>query len=114
MRRPHPRERRSHVNHRLRPHCLRPKANYDSWMATNMRIALVTDACSGIARAAALALHGAGYSLALAGRRQSTFEATAAMGNAAGGRILIVPADVSRPEAVNALFDRIQAEFGRL
>jgi NAD(P)-dependent dehydrogenase (short-subunit alcohol dehydrogenase family) len=47
----------------------------------------------------------------LAGRRTSPLEDTAGM---AAGRTLVVQTDVSKPQAVQALFDRIKAEFGRL
>jgi NAD(P)-dependent dehydrogenase (short-subunit alcohol dehydrogenase family) len=77
------------------------------------RIALVTGAGSGIGRAAALGLHAAGYSVALAGRRLEALEETAARAGA-GGRMLPIAADVSQPDAVNALFARVQEEFGRL
>jgi len=83
-------------------------------MENNGRIALVTGAGSGIGRAAALALHAARYSVVLAGRRPAELEKTAAMSSASGARVLTVPADVSQPESVNALFARIKHEFGRL
>ena len=83
-------------------------------MPTNGRIALVTGAGSGIGRAASLALHAAGYTVVLAGRRPDALEKTAALSNASGPRILTAPADVSRPESVNELFDTIRREFGRL
>ena len=78
------------------------------------RIALVTGAGSGVGRAAALALHTAGFSVVLAGRRQSEIEKTAAMAARSGGRILAVPTDVSQADSVKELFDRIREEFGRL
>jgi NAD(P)-dependent dehydrogenase (short-subunit alcohol dehydrogenase family) len=78
------------------------------------KIALVTGAGSGIGRASALALQAAGYSVALAGRRAAELEKTAAMAAPSGGRMLPVPADVSAPDSVNALFGRIREEFGRL
>jgi NAD(P)-dependent dehydrogenase (short-subunit alcohol dehydrogenase family) len=83
-------------------------------MQTNNRIALVTGAGSGIGRAAALALQSAGYAVVLAGRRAAELEKTAAMATAGAGRMLAVPTDVSQPESVNALFDKVRSEFGRL
>ncbi len=75
------------------------------------KIALVTGAGSGIGRAAALALLDAGYHVALTGRRQEQLDITAAH---APDRCLVHPADVSQPEAVDALFAAIKARFGRL
>src|SRR5690242_5072672 len=83
-------------------------------MDTSERFALVTGAGSGIGRASALALQAAGYSVALAGRRLSELEKTAAKANGAAGRMVPVAADVSKPDSVHALFSRIKDEFGRL
>ncbi|MGH9722907.1 MAG: SDR family oxidoreductase [Bryobacteraceae bacterium] len=83
-------------------------------MATNGRVALVTGAGSGIGRASAVALQSAGYAVVLAGRRGAELEKTAAMGSASGRKMVAAPADVSRPESVNALFARTKEEFGRL
>jgi NAD(P)-dependent dehydrogenase (short-subunit alcohol dehydrogenase family) len=78
------------------------------------RVALVTGAGSGIGRAVTLAFHSAGYSVVLAGRRASELERTAAMAGSAGAPILVVPSDITQPDAVAALFDRTQEAFGRL
>jgi NAD(P)-dependent dehydrogenase (short-subunit alcohol dehydrogenase family) len=78
------------------------------------KFALVTGAGSGIGRAASLALQGAGFSVALAGRRPAELERTAALASSSGGRMLPIPADVSRPESVRALFARVAEAFGRL
>ena len=79
-----------------------------------VRTALVTGAGSGIGRAAALALHDAGYHVVIAGRREKELAKTAAKTKPAGNRMIAVGADVSRPDSVNALFSRIGEEFGRL
>ena len=78
------------------------------------KIALVTGAGSGIGRAVSLALQAGGYSVVLAGRRQEELERTAAMASPQGGAMLPVPADVSGPASVKALFAVAQKAFGRL
>ena len=77
------------------------------------RVAVVTGAGSGIGRAVAIALVEAGYSVVLAGRRRETLDATArdAQGR---GVTLVVPADVSDPASVEALFAETLTVFGRL
>jgi NAD(P)-dependent dehydrogenase (short-subunit alcohol dehydrogenase family) len=78
------------------------------------KIALVTGAGSGIGRATALALLREGYAVVLAGRRREALERTVADAESAGTRALAVPADVSNPASVQALFAATQAKFGRL
>jgi NAD(P)-dependent dehydrogenase (short-subunit alcohol dehydrogenase family) len=80
----------------------------------NPRIAVVTGAGSGIGRAAALALHDAGYAVVLAGRRIAELDRTCAAGADDGPPMIAVPTDVSQPHAVRALFDVVRTEFGRL
>ncbi len=78
------------------------------------KVAIVTGAGSGIGKAVALALMREGYAVVLAGRRAALLDQTAAEGQAAGGRALAVPTDVSDPAAVRALFARTKETFGRL
>ncbi|NUZ05416.1 SDR family oxidoreductase [Piscinibacter koreensis] len=78
------------------------------------RVALVTGAGSGIGRASALALLAAGWHVVLTGRRADALEATRAAAGDAAGRTLAAPADLSDPDAVAALFQRVEATFGRL
>ena len=78
------------------------------------KIALITGAGSGIGRASALALQGAGYDVVLTGRREEELRRTAEMGMAGGGTLLPFSADISQPNAVAALFDKIKQTFGRL
>lgn len=76
------------------------------------RVAIVTGAGSGVGRAAALALLDAGYAVGLAGRRREPLKETASMAQA--GEPLIVPTDVTDPEAVAALFTKTEQAFGHL
>ena len=78
-------------------------------VAVVTKVALVTGAGSGIGRAASLALHAAGYHVVLAGRRAAQLEQTAD-----STRMLVVPTDVSQPDSVRALFNRVKDVFGRL
>ena len=78
------------------------------------KIALVTGAGSGIGRAVSLALHENGWAVVLAGRRANELEKTATQAKHSDGRTLAVPTDVSKPEAVRALFSKIKEAFGRL
>jgi NAD(P)-dependent dehydrogenase (short-subunit alcohol dehydrogenase family) len=77
------------------------------------RVAVVTGAGSGIGRAVALALARAGYSVGLAGRRAEALAETVAQVGGAGPA-LAVPTDVRDERAVEALFRRVVAEFGRV
>jgi len=76
-----------------------------------LKVALITGAGSGIGRAVSVALGAAGYSVILAGRRAEELEKTTRL---AGADALAVPTDVSRPESVIHLFERIRERFGRL
>jgi NAD(P)-dependent dehydrogenase (short-subunit alcohol dehydrogenase family) len=83
-------------------------------MSTDGMIALVTGAGSGIGRAAALALHDAGYAVVLAGRHATTLEQTRELARQPGASIVTVPTDVSDPASVHGLFAQIKDVFGRL
>jgi NAD(P)-dependent dehydrogenase (short-subunit alcohol dehydrogenase family) len=75
-----------------------------------MPIAIVTGAGSGIGRAVAVELAGAGWSVTLAGRRREALESTAAH----GGDTLVQPCDVTSEEEVAALFAATAARWGRV
>src|SRR3989440_1266947 len=77
------------------------------------KVAIVTGAGSGVGRAVALALVGAGYAVVLAGRRREPLTATAEAAGSAG-QTLVVPTDVTDPSSVRNLFARTKAAFGRL
>lgn len=75
----------------------------------NGKIALVTGGGTGLGRAGADALVAAGATVIIAGRRQDVLEKAAAE---AGAQAMMC--DVTDPQAVSALVDRIVAEHGKL
>src|SRR5436305_12275253 len=83
-------------------------------MASTGKVALVTGAGSGIGRATARALLREGYAVVLAGRRGKALEETAAQAGPHRERAVVVPADVTDPVSVRALFDATRDAFGRL
>ncbi|MFF2080290.1 SDR family oxidoreductase [Kitasatospora sp. NPDC058162] len=82
------------------------------------KVALVTGGGSGIGRASALALLGAGWTVVLAGRRKDALEETTALAVdtevADPERVLAVPTDIRSPEEVARLFDAVRDRYGRL
>ena len=78
------------------------------------KVAIVTGAGSGIGRAVSLALLGAGWSVALAGRRGEPLEETARLAGDAAPRALAHSTNVADQASVDALFAAAKARFGRL
>jgi NAD(P)-dependent dehydrogenase (short-subunit alcohol dehydrogenase family) len=78
------------------------------------KIAIVTGAGSGIGRAVALALLGAGYRVALAGRRTALLQETVSLAGTNPANALPVPTDVQDPHSVRQLFDQTVATWGRV
>lgn len=78
------------------------------------KVALVTGGGSGIGRGVALAFAAHGASVAVMGRKRENLDETVALIEEAGGRALAVPADVRKPEEVDAAIAAIVATFGGL
>ncbi|HYB25966.1 MAG TPA: SDR family oxidoreductase [Solirubrobacteraceae bacterium] len=76
-------------------------------------VAIVTGAGSGIGQAIARRLAGAGYRVALAGRRMETLEATLSE-LPAGVEAFAAQTDVTQPESVEALFAAVAQRAGRV
>jgi 3-oxoacyl-[acyl-carrier protein] reductase len=76
-------------------------------------VAVVSGAGSGIGAACADRLAAAGFAVILVGRRPQALEGTAAAIRTAtaSARVTCLPADVSEPDDVRALADRIGADF---
>src|SRR5258708_9957599 len=83
-------------------------------MGSSAKIAIVTDAGSGIGRHVAVALAHNGYAVVLAGRRQESLEATALEVSQDHSQTLVVPADVNDPNSVRELFAKTKRAYGRL
>jgi NAD(P)-dependent dehydrogenase (short-subunit alcohol dehydrogenase family) len=79
-------------------------------LKTDPLIAILVGAGRGIGRASAIELARVGYRLVLAARNASDLEETARL----AGDGLVVPTDVSQPDAVEALVSRTLGSFGRI
>ena len=77
------------------------------------KTAIISGGGSGIGRAAAIALSDA-YNLVLVGRRIETLQATAEGMSSTISSTLLVPADLSNPDAIGEVFRQTQDQFGRL
>lgn len=82
-------------------------------MTANSKVAVVTGAGSGIGKAAALALLGAGYRVVLAGRRLQALNDVIDQSGATD-RALALATDVVDEASVVALFDAAVQRFGRV
>lgn len=78
------------------------------------RVAIVTGASTGIGAATAEAFAAEGARLVLAARSRDKLEAVGARIEAAGGKALAVPTDVTREAEVLAHFRRTLEAFGRV
>ena len=82
-------------------------------MQMTTAVAVVSGAGSGIGAACADRLAAAGFAVILVGRRRQALEGTAAAIRTAtaSARVASLPADVSEPDDVRALAERIGADF---
>jgi len=75
------------------------------------KTALVTGGGSGVGRACAVTLANNGYNVIVTGRRMDTLKETVGLIPTSSTAIAC---DVTDPEAVDALYDQIEADQGRL
>jgi NAD(P)-dependent dehydrogenase (short-subunit alcohol dehydrogenase family) len=78
------------------------------------KVAFVTGAASGIGRATAVAFAAEGARVAILDRTEAALHETADAVRNAGGEVLTLACDVSRPEEVEAAVARTVDRFGRL
>jgi len=83
-------------------------------MSSPGKVAVVTGAGTGIGKSAALALLKDGYRVGLVGRRRELLDKTVQDAGAAATSTLVLPADVGKPESVQALFAKVRETWGRL
>lgn len=83
-------------------------------MQLDGRVALVTGAGEGIGRAAAVLLAREGAKVACLGRSRDTLDEVRDEIEAAGGEALVVLADVSKPDEMEAAVAEIADAYGRL
>lgn len=82
------------------------------WFAP--KVVVITGASSGIGRATALTFARHGHHVVLAARSEDTLQPIADECEAAGGRALVVPTDVTDAAAVRALANHAIAHFGHV
>lgn len=86
----------------------------EPWIDLAGRVAAVTGAASGIGRAGAIALAGAGATVLALDRDDDGARATVAAIVRQGGNAVAYPLDVTRQDAWDAVGDHIKADYGRL
>lgn len=80
----------------------------------DVKVAIVTGAGSGIGKASATALLNAGWTTVFVGRRADKLDEAISEAGEAGANALAVPTDVTSPEQVDALYEKVIEKYGRV
>jgi NAD(P)-dependent dehydrogenase (short-subunit alcohol dehydrogenase family) len=83
-------------------------------MPAEKRTAIVTGAASGIGRAMALGLLGAGVDVAAVDRNETGLAALAATVQDKTGTIQTIPVDLARPDSFDAIVSAVLSRFGKI
>src|SRR5688572_26142353 len=83
-------------------------------MSSEGKVAVVTGGGTGIGKAAALALAGDGWRVAITGRRLAPLQAAASEAGANSKNILPVQGDVTDAKSVHIVFTKVFEVFGRV
>lgn len=83
-------------------------------MTKTAQTAIVTGAGTGVGKAVAAALAGAGWNTVFCGRRQDVLDAAVGESKGAAGHAMAIACDVTDPDAVDALFEQTVREFSRV
>lgn len=78
------------------------------------QVVLVTGAGTGLGRATAIQLATEGAEVVLTGRREEKLQEVAKVIEQAGGRSIVIPVDVTKPEEVNRMRDQLIAQLDRV
>ena len=79
------------------------------------KVALITGGSDGIGKAAALAMAAEGSKIAICARRPDVLEAAAAeIREATGVEVLPWPTDITEPDQLETLFEKVISSFARL
>jgi len=78
------------------------------------KIAIITGASRGIGEAIARGMAEQGATVVLASRKQEALDAVAGSITAEGGKALAIACHTGKPDQIQALFERVKSEWGRL
>src|SRR5437588_179593 len=83
-------------------------------LSTRPKVVVITGASAGVGRATAQAFARQGAQIGLIARGRDGLEGACRDVEAAGGRALMLPADVADPAAIEAAAEAVEKEFGSI